>query len=115
MVYDNTCVGDGAVFGDVPDFVIGEKKIVLVPTVVSSFPCASQWSSLDIAGTQSGLRTGSFMSLVYFVIVSLVTGCTTPLYTSLMLILWRMRLGNSERACGIVYVGGELNARLMTW
>jgi hypothetical protein len=32
------------------------------------------WSSLDIAGTQGGLRTGSFMSLVYFVMVSLVTG-----------------------------------------
>jgi hypothetical protein len=26
MVYDNACVGDGAVFGDAPDFVMGEKK-----------------------------------------------------------------------------------------
>jgi hypothetical protein len=74
MVYDNARVGDGVVFGDAPDFVIGEKKIVLVATVVPPFPCASLWSSLDIAGTQSGLRTGLFMSLVYFVMVSLVTG-----------------------------------------
>ncbi len=74
MIYDNACVDDGAVFGDAPDFVMGEKKIVLVPTVVPTFPCASLWSSLDIAGTQSGLRTGSCMSLVYFVMVSLVTG-----------------------------------------
>ncbi len=26
MVYDNACIGDGAVFGDAPDFVMGEKK-----------------------------------------------------------------------------------------
>ncbi len=26
MVYDNARVGDGAVFGDAPDFVMGEKK-----------------------------------------------------------------------------------------
>jgi hypothetical protein len=26
MVYDNAGVGDGAVFGDVPDFVMGEKQ-----------------------------------------------------------------------------------------
>ncbi len=74
MVYDNAHVGDGAVFGDAPDFVMGEKKIVLVPAVVPSFPCASLWSSLDIAGTQSGLWTGLFMSLVNFVMVSLVMG-----------------------------------------
>jgi hypothetical protein len=24
-------------------------------------------------------------------------------------------IGDLERACGIVYVGGEMNARLMTW
>jgi hypothetical protein len=72
MVYDNACVGNGAVFGDAPDFVMGEKNEVLVATVVPSFPCNSLWSSLDIAGTQSGLRTGFFMSLVYFVMVSLV-------------------------------------------
>jgi hypothetical protein len=91
-----------------------KKDIVLVPTVVPSFPLGSLWSSLDIAGTQSGLRTGLCMSLVYFVMVYLVTGCTTPLHTSSM-ILWRMRLGDPGRACGIVYLGGELNARLMTW
>jgi hypothetical protein len=26
MVNENACVGDGAVFGDAPDFVMGEKK-----------------------------------------------------------------------------------------
>ncbi len=26
MVYDNARVGDGVVFGDVPDFIMGEKK-----------------------------------------------------------------------------------------
>jgi hypothetical protein len=26
MVYDNACVGNGAVFGVAPDFVMGEKK-----------------------------------------------------------------------------------------
>ncbi len=74
MVSDNAHVGDGVVFGDAPDFVMGEKKDSVSATVVPSFPCASLWSSLDIAGTQSGLRTGLCMSLVYFVIVSLVRG-----------------------------------------
>jgi hypothetical protein len=70
---------------------------------------------LDIAGTQSGLRTGSLMSLVYFVIVPLITGWTTPLHTSLMSILGRMQSGDLERAFRIVYAEGVLNARLMTW
>jgi hypothetical protein len=74
MVYDNVRVVDNVVFGDAPDVVMGEKKIVLVPTVVPTFPCASLWSSLDIVGTQSGLRTGSCMSFVYFMMVSLVAG-----------------------------------------
>ncbi len=71
VVDDNLHVGDGAVFGDAPDFVMGEKKD---RTVVPSFPCASLWSSLDIVGTQSELRTGSCMRLVYFVMVYLVAG-----------------------------------------
>jgi hypothetical protein len=75
MVDDNACVGDGGVFGNAPDFVMGEKKDSgSVPTVVPFFPYASLWSSLDITGIQSGLRTGLVMSLVYFVMVSLVTG-----------------------------------------
>jgi hypothetical protein len=74
MVYDNAHIGDCVVFGDAPDFVMGEKKIVLVATVVPSFPCASLWDSLDIAGTQSGLRTGLIINLVCFVMVSLVMG-----------------------------------------
>jgi hypothetical protein len=35
-------VYDGAVLEDMADFVMGEKKIKLVVTVTSSFPCASQ-------------------------------------------------------------------------
>ncbi len=73
MVYNNARGGDNAVFGDAPDFVMGEKKDTYT-TVVPSIPCTSLWSSLDIAGTHSGLRTGLCMSLVYFVMVSLVTG-----------------------------------------
>jgi hypothetical protein len=74
MVYDNACVGDSAVFGDAPDFIRGEKKDSVSSNSGTYFPCVSLWSSLDIAGTQSGLRTGLCMSLVYFVMVSLVTG-----------------------------------------
>ncbi len=29
MVYDNACVGDSAVFGDAPDFVMGKKKDIV--------------------------------------------------------------------------------------
>ncbi len=41
MVNVNAHVGDGGVLGGAPDFVMGEKKIVSVATVVPSFPCAS--------------------------------------------------------------------------
>ncbi len=73
MVYDYACIGDGAVFGDAPDFFMGEKKDSVSANSGTSLPCASLWSSLDIAGTQSGLRR-LCMSLVYFMMVSLVTG-----------------------------------------
>jgi hypothetical protein len=41
MVYDNACVGDGVVFGDAPDFVMGEKKDSISANSGIFFPCAS--------------------------------------------------------------------------
>ncbi len=40
MVDFNVRVGDSAVLWDMPDFIMGEKK-VLVATVIPSFPCTS--------------------------------------------------------------------------
>ncbi len=45
MVCDDAHIGDSAVFGDTPDFVRGEKKIVLVPTVVPT--CWGLYASHD--------------------------------------------------------------------
>jgi hypothetical protein len=41
MVYDNARVDDSAVFGDVPDFVMGEKIDSVNANSGTFFPCAS--------------------------------------------------------------------------
>ncbi len=91
------------------------KNIVLVPTVTFSFSWANQWSSFDIAGTQRSLSAGSYISLLYLVMVSLVIGWMTPLHTSLISIVCRDRSDELMRFHGTVYVGGALKARFVTW
>jgi hypothetical protein len=91
------------------------KNIVLVPTVTFSFPWASRWSSFDIAGTHRSLSVGSFISLLYLVMVSLVIGWTTPLHTLSMPIVCQNWSDKSTRFRGMVYVGGALKARFITW
>jgi hypothetical protein len=68
MVYDNVHIGGGAVFGVEPDFIMGEKQDNVSANSGTFFSLCQ-----PMAGTQSGLKTGLCMSLVYFVVVSLVT------------------------------------------
>ncbi len=58
------------------------KKVVLVPLVMPVHPCAKQWSSLLIALSHRSLSRGSLIIFLLWVMVSLVTGCTTPLQYS---------------------------------
>ncbi len=115
MVYDNACMGDGAVFGDAPDFITGEKKDNVSANSGTYFSLRQpmeylghcrypKWTEDWIVHELGVLCDGLFGS-----------GMNNPVAYFLMSILWRMQSGNPARAFGIVYLGGELNARLKTW
>ncbi len=93
--------------------VCNRKKIVLVPTVTPSFSWARHWSSFGIAGIHKSFRCGSYISLLYFVIVSLVIGWIMMLHTSSMSTVCQNLVADSMRVLGMVYLGGALNARLV--
>ncbi len=85
VVNNNLFVSDSLSFRNVPDFVMGKIEICVGTNSDISLPWVRRCSSFDMAGTHKSFKLESSMSLVYLVIVSFVTGWTTPLQTSSML------------------------------
>jgi hypothetical protein len=116
IFYENAYVGNGAVFVDAPDFVIGEKEDRVIANSGTFFSLrqpmeffghcrypkwTEDWIVHDLGVLCDGLAGhGVNDPIAHFLDVNTVE-------------LWRMQLGNLARACRIIYLGGELNARLM--
>ena len=78
--------------------------IVLVPGM-SLYPCANLPSSTHMSFFHLSFKIGSSIRVLYFVMVSLVTGWTTPLAYSSISIYGDVGSSSLARLCGINHSG----------